>query len=265
MLSEFIQLFWPACLFVVVLMAFIWWLALRVNNLGIVDVAWSYAFAPIALYFGFAAHGDPVRRGLIAGMVTVWSLRLGTHVCTRVVRHHPREDARYGELRSHWQENLAWKVFVFFQMQAASIAVLVVPFLLAAINPSPGIAPVEWCGVALAGIAVLGESVADWQLRRFLSRAENRGRICRDGLWNYSRHPNYFFEWLIWVAFFLFALGSPLGCTTIYCPALMLYLLLRVTGIPLTEKLSVKNKGAAYEEYQRTTSAFVPWFKKSLS
>ena len=118
--------------------------------------------------------------------------------------------------------------------------------------------------MAIWFIAVAGEGVADWQLKQFRSRPENKGKICQSGLWNYSRHPNYFFEWLVWVGFFVFAWDSPFGCFTVLCPALMLFFLLRVTGIPLTEELSLKSKGDAYREYQRTTSAFVPFFKKNM-
>ena len=89
-----------------------------------------------------------------------------------------------------------------------------------------------------------------------------KGRVCSVGLWRYSRHPNYFFEWLIWVSFFFFALPAPWGWTTILCPALMLFFLLRVTGIPYTEEQSLRSRGLAYRQYQRSTSAFVPWFPK---
>ena len=151
------------------------------------------------------------------------------------------------------------------QLQAVLIVLLSIPFLIVCLNDRPGISLLEWLGVAIWSIAVAGEGVADWQLKQFRSRSENKGKICQAGLWNLSRHPNYFFEWLVWVGFFVFALGSPLGCAAIYCPALMLFFLLRVTGIPLTEELSLKSKGNAYREYQRTTSAFVPWFKKGVS
>ena len=89
-----------------------------------------------------------------------------------------------------------------------------------------------------------------------------RDRVCSAGLWHYSRHPNYFFEWLIWVSFFFFAFPAPWGWTTILCPALMLFFLLRVTGIPYTEEQSLRSRGLAYRQYQRSTSAFVPWFPK---
>jgi len=262
MLIEFLNAFWPACVFAVALMLFIWWLALRVNNLGIVDIAWSYSFAPVAVFFAAVTHGDPVRRWLMAGMVVLWRVRLGTHVCMRVVSHHPGEDVRYSELRAQWKKNFKLQVLFFFQIQAVLIVVLCIPFLIVCLNPSPGQSAAEYAGALIWLVAVAGESLADSQLKRFRADPKNRGTVCRAGLWNYSRHPNYFFEWLVWVGFYVFALGSPLGCATIYCPALMLFFLLRVTGIPLTEKLSLKSKGDAYREYQRTTSAFVPWFNK---
>ena len=262
MLTEFLHAYWPACAFAVALMLVIWWLALRINNLGIVDIAWSYAFAPVAIYYAATTHGDPTRRWLMAAMAALWSVRLGTYLYFRVMGHHPKEDTRYAEMRQKWGKSLKLQVLIFFQLQAILIALLSIPFLFVCLNDRPGISLIEWVGAVIWLIAVVGEGVADWQLKQFKAK-KNRAPVCQDGLWNYSRHPNYFFEWLIWVGFFVFALGSPLGCATIYCPALMLFFLLRVTGIPLTEGLAVKTKGDAYREYQRTTSQFVPWFKKS--
>jgi steroid 5-alpha reductase family enzyme len=118
-------------------------------------------------------------------------------------------------------------------------------------------------GAAIWLVALAGEGLADFQLKRFKADPANAGKICQSGLWNYSRHPNYFFEWLVWVGFFVFAWDSPGGCLTVLCPGLMLYFLLHVTGIPITEEFSVKSKGDAYRQYQQATSAFVPWFKRS--
>jgi steroid 5-alpha reductase family enzyme len=248
--------------FAVGLMLVIWRVALRVNNLGIVDVAWSFGFLPLAALFALLAPGDPARRGLVAGMAGLWSARLGWHIATRVRGHHPQEDVRYGQLRAEWGAKLKSKTFWFFQFQAGILAALATVFLVPCLNARPGITTREWAGVAIWVVALAGESMADAQLKAFKARPENRGRICQAGLWNHSRHPNYFFEWLVWVGFFVFAWDSPGGCYTALCPGLMLYFLLRVTGIPLTEELSVKSKGELYREYQRTTSAFVPWFKK---
>ncbi len=251
--------------FAIALMVVIWRLALRINNLGIVDVAWSFGFLPVAGLFALLAPGDPLRRALVAGMAGLWSARLGTHILVRVRGHHPHEDVRYAQLRVEWGSQLRSKTFWFFQLQAGILAGLATVFLVPCLNAQPGISPLEWAGVAVWALALAGESVADAQLKGFKARPENKGRICQAGLWNYSRHPNYFFEWLVWVGFFIFAWGSPGGCYTVLCPALMLFFLLRVTGIPMTEELSVKSKGEAYREYQRTTSAFVPWFKNKAS
>ena len=110
--------------------------------------------------------------------------------------------------------------------------------------------------------AVAGETVADRQVERFRSDPANRGRTCQDGLWRYSRHPNYFFEWLIWVALALFAYPSPAGTMALACPVAMLCLLLRVTGIPATEAQALRTRGEEYRRYQQTTSVFVPWRRR---
>jgi steroid 5-alpha reductase family enzyme len=114
-------------------------------------------------------------------------------------------------------------------------------------------------------LALIGEAVADAQLAAFKRTPHAPGEVCQRGLWNYSRHPNYFFEWLIWVAWALFALASPYGWLAVACPLLMFYFLFRVTGIPATEAQALRSKGEAYRAYQRSTSAFVPWFKKATA
>ncbi len=242
--------------------ALVYRLARRMDNYGIVDIAWSYAFAPLAIFYALAGSGWGPRRALIATLATVWSLRLGTHLYRRVMSHHPVEDTRYQELRRSWSANFASKMAWFFQSQAASVVVLGIPFFLIVRNPAPALHPLEIAAAVLWLLALLGEALADAQLAAFKRDPANRGRVCAVGLWRFSRHPNYFFEWLIWVAYFVFALASPWGCLAIIAPGTILYLLLRVTGIPLTEQQSLRSKGDAYRRYRATTSAFVPWFPK---
>jgi steroid 5-alpha reductase family enzyme len=261
--NQFLSLMIVAVVFAIALMLVVWRIALRINNLGIVDIAWSIGFLPIAIFFAAMARGDATRRWLLAGMAGLWSVRLAVHLAVRVFGHHPREDVRYEKLRAEWGAQLRRKTFWFFQFQAGILAALSIIFLAPCLNVKAGITPLEWAGVALWVLALAGESLADHQLKQFRACADNKGRICQAGLWRYSRHPNYFFEWLVWVGYFVFALDSPGGGYTVLCPALMLFFLLRVTGIPMTEELSVKSKGEAYRQYQRTTSAFVPWFKKN--
>jgi len=150
----------------------------------------------------------------------------------------------------------------FFYYQAVLALMLSLPFSLIMINPSPKLSWIEYLGAALWLVAVSGESLADWQLKRFKSNPANKGKVCEAGLWNYSRHPNYFFEWMIWMSYFIFALGSPWGFISIICPVAILYFLLKVTGIPYTEAQILKSRGKLYVDYQKTTSAFIPLPKK---
>jgi steroid 5-alpha reductase family enzyme len=240
------------------LFGLVYGLARWLDNFGIVDIAWSYAFAVLAALYALLGGGWPVRRALIAALAVVWSLRLGTHLLVRIARKHPEEDGRYRQLRRDWGSGFRLKMAGFFQLQALSVVLLGIPFLAACSNPAEALSPLEWAGAALWLAAISGEALADAQLSRFKGAAGNAGAVCDSGLWRYSRHPNYFFEWLIWVSYFLFACASPWGWVGILSPACILFLLLRVTGIPATEEQSVRSKGAAYRRYQKTTSAFVP-------
>ncbi len=242
--------------------AAIYAVARRMDNYGIVDIAWSYAFGALALFYAFFAQGWAPRRFLIGAIALLWSLRLGTHLTIRVIGHHPEEDGRYQEMRRRWAAHFASKMFIFFQQQAVSVVILGLPFLLIARNPATQFHPLEIIGSVLWLVAILGESTADSQLKTFKKNPAHKGTVCDVGLWAYSRHPNYFFEWCIWVAYFVFACASPWGCLSLICPAAMLYLLLRVTGIPMTEEQSLRSRGDAYRAYQKRVSAFIPWFPK---
>jgi steroid 5-alpha reductase family enzyme len=192
-------------------------------------------------------------------MVTVWAARLGTYLLIRVAKHHPEEDGRYAALRTQFPKHTWAMFFGFFEAQAVLIALLSVPFVLVFINGEPGLGGFEYAGVLLWFVAMLGESVADGQLNRFRADPANQGKTCRVGLWRYSRHPNYFCEWSVWVAYFVYALGSPGGWMAVYAPALMYLFLTKVTGIKATEEHAVRSRGEDYREYQRTTNAFFPW------
>jgi steroid 5-alpha reductase family enzyme len=247
-----------------VVFALFYLLARRINNYGIVDIVWSYAFAVLALFYSLLAPGWPPRRAFIAALAVLWSLRLGTHLQRRVLGHHPVEDGRYVQLRKDWAVHFGPKMFGFFQLQAGSVVLLGAAFFVVSLNPALRLHGLELAGAALWLLAFAGESLADAQLAAFKRDPANRGRVCAAGLWRYSRHPNYFFEWLIWMAYFVFALGSPHGWVALIGPASILYLLLRVTGIPLTEEQSLRSKGEAYRRYQQTTSAFIPWPPRRL-
>ena len=247
---------WAAVAFIMALV-FLW--ALRIKNYGVVDVFWAFNFLIIAFIIWFLADGTYERKALVCGLAALWSLRLGLYLSKRVLGHLEEEEGRYKQLRAEW--NTA-KFFAFFQMQALSNVFLCIPFFIIALNKNQVISIPEYIGAGLWLICVFGEGLADWQLQHFKKDKTNKGKVCEFGLWNYSRHPNYFFQFSIWISVLIFALPSPYGWLAIVCPLSIGYLIFKVTGIPMTEEQALRSKGDAYKEYQRTTSVFVPWFKK---
>ena len=187
-----------AALILLALFLLTWRLSIRLDNYSFVDVTWSLAFAPVALWYALAHDGWPPRRAAIGLLVAAWSLRLGLHLWRRV--RGEGEDGRYAQLRKRWG-NGALKWLAMFQFQALLIALFSLPFLAVAANPVAA-----WNAWFVAGIAlwigsVVGEGIADRQLQAFRSDPRNHGRVCDTGLWAWSRHPNYVFEWLHWWAY----------------------------------------------------------------
>ncbi|MDB4474209.1 DUF1295 domain-containing protein [Opitutaceae bacterium] len=236
----------------------VFWFCRRLDNYGIVDVIWSYTFTPLAWFYALSGSGWSMRQLVIASLASIWSIRLGSHLYKRVFAHHPEEDSRYRQLRTDWEKNFGPMMFGFFQLQAVSIVVLALPFLFPVFNSSLSFSIFEIIGTALVFVSLCGETLADGQLAAFRRREENKGKVCTIGLWRYSRHPNYFFEWMIWVGFGVFALGSAYGWIGLIAPASIYYLLRYKTGVPMAEESSLKSKGDAFRDYQNTTNEFFP-------
>ena len=242
----------------VVVMAALWVVQRVRGDAGIVDVAWGLGVGFLgALFAALSSTGDPTRRMLIAGMVLLWALRLSAHIAVRLLRLP--EDGRYQSLKETWGARAQWNLFLFFQLQAFWSMLFALPMLLASRNPLPMWQVLDVLAVMIWLIAFCGEALADGQLSAFRHKPANRGQVCRQGLWRYSRHPNYFFEWLHWWAYVCLAAGSSWGALALAGPAAMLFFLLKVTGVPPTEAQALKSRGEAYREYQRTTSVFFPW------
>lgn len=241
------------------------WLAqTRTRDATLVDIAWAANLAILALLYAISIEGALAeRRVLVASVACVWGLRLAGYLFVNRALGKP-EDGRYAALRAGWGAHANRNFFWFFQAQAALDALLSIPFLLALANPSPKLEALEWIGAAIALCGVIGEATADAQLARF-KRKGLKGKTCREGLWRFSRHPNYFFEVVVWIGFALVALAAPHGWIALFAPALIFGLIWFVTGIPATEAHAVKTRGADYVDYQRTTSMFVPWFPRKAS
>ncbi|RDS83572.1 DUF1295 domain-containing protein [Dyella monticola] len=228
-------------------------------NAGIVDVLWASGLAGSALLLASLGHGTPLPRLTVAIFGGTWGLRLAIHLWRRVKGE--REDGRYRYLREHWQGNQA-KFFAFFQFQAALIVLFALPFLAVAANTCLSRLSLVG-GLAVWVVSVLGEAIADRQLARFRADPTHRGGVCSIGLWRYSRHPNYFFEWLHWFAYVLLAIGSPLAWLAWAGPMVMFVFLRWISGIPFTEAQALRTRGDAYRRYQQSTPMLFPWFPKS--
>jgi len=244
-----------------VVMAAAWLYCRAKENAGYVDAVWAYAIGVSALLGAAFLPGEGVRRFGVALLAAVWAFRLGTHLFKRI--HGHEEDGRYKAMREYFCERAGLAFFVFFQMQALFVVIFVGPVVAAMSRPGP----VDWrdaVGLVIWGVALIGEVVADKQLAAFKRDPDADGPVCKRGLWRYSRHPNYFFEWLHWFAYLAIgaSLARPIGWLALAGPAVMLLFLVFVTGIPYTEKRALASKGDAYRRYQRETSAFIPWFPK---
>lgn len=239
-----------------------WAFCVRIRNFSPVDAFWAICIGLTSLFFLLTQSPGP-KQIAAALLIGAWSARLGFHLSKRIAKHHPEEDSRYTKLREVWKGRENRSFFWFFQAQALSVFLLALPFHLIAADPDPAWNTLHIAGALTAAIGLIGETIADKQMTAFKATDPDPKSVCRKGLWKYSRHPNYFFESVIWTGYFLFAAGSPWGWTTIYAPAIITYLLLKVTGIPPTEASALKRKGEAYREYQRTTSPFIPLPPKS--
>lgn len=241
------------------------WLYYRVyRKAQVVDCAWALSFVAagaIVLLFG---SGDSQHRFVLFTMIAAWSLRLTVHLLLRVAA---KEDERYAKMRERMGgDKTDLKFFAMFWFQGCLATFLTLPFFIAASDPNPGWTLLQLAGIAVYLIGFIGETIADRQLKSF-KQTHSDLDVCNQGLWRYSRHPNYFFEWVIWIGFALFATASSVTNSWGYfawtAPALIYYLLVYVSGIPPLEKESLSKKGGAYRVYQQKTSAFFPWFIKS--
>ena len=239
-----------------------WAVQRAARNGGWTDVFWTYgtgATCALAALFPMAGHAAPTwRQTLVAALIAFWALRLGTYVAVRVAEG--AEDVRYAELRKEWKAAFQTRMFGLLIIQGPTTALLSISVLLAAREPSPALRWQDVGGVLILVAAILGEALADRQMKRFKADPANRGKVCDTGLWSWSRHPNYLFEFLGWVAYPLIAIRPSEGWTllSLIAPAIMFLVVRHLTGVPPLEAAMVRSKGDAYRRYQARVSAFLP-------
>ncbi len=241
------------------LMLLLWLWQIRSKDASVVDVAWAYAVGSAACIALAIGDGDAGRRAALAVLAAVWSLRLGTHLLVDRILKAKGEDSRYRT----WRESCGprWNTVAlgFFQAQAVFVVIFALPAIAGAADQRPFGVWTDYLALALWGTGLIWECTADSQLARWRRDPANAGRTCRAGVWRFSRHPNYFGEWLQWLAWPLLAVASPWGWWIALHPLVVLIFLLYLTGIPHTERRALLSRGDDYRRYQSSTSAFFPW------
>lgn len=236
-----------------------WVASVLLRDAGVADVAWGLAFVAISVVALGVGDGDEERSLLVLILVAVWGVRLAAHIAER----RDGEDRRYAEMRERHENFALRSLWSVFGTQALIAFVISLPIQVVATDASPAdLGVLAWAGATIATFGILFEAVADAQLRAFSKDASNKGEVMDRGLWRYSRHPNYFGETCVWWGIYITALETGSAWWTAIGPVLLTFLLLRVSGVSLTEK-SIGSRRPGYAEYVRRTSAFVPLPPKS--
>jgi steroid 5-alpha reductase family enzyme len=237
-----------------ILMALAWVVQQRTGNSGWVDTIWTFAVGLVGAggaLWPVTGSAPNSRQWLVAGLVAIWSLRLGLHIAVRSAGI--TDDPRYAAFAREWGVNSARRMFIFLQNQAFGSIPLVFAIFVAAHFPQASLRAQDHVGVLILFIGIAGEALADAQLKSFRGKGDN-------GLWRWSRHPNYFFEWFCWLAYPVIALSPdyPWGLASLLAPVFMYWILVHVTGIPPLEEQMLRSRGDRYRAYQARTSKFFP-------
>lgn len=244
-----------------VIMAGAWSVQQRTGNSGWVDTIWTFGLGAVGAIGALAPFEAIASRQILAAvMIALWAGRLGLHIAQR--SRGITDDPRYAEMARGWGSDAPRQMFWLLQKQAWVTIPLALAVFLAAHNPASQLRLQDIAAIAVMAIAIVGEAVADRQLRAFAADPANKGRVCDTGLWAWSRHPNYFFEAFGWLAYPLLAIDLTgaygWGWLTLLAPACMTWLLVYVSGIPPLEAHMLRSRGQAFRDYQARTSAFLP-------
>lgn len=258
---DFIHTHLTIGLVILVLMTLLWLVSLGLKNSSIADVFWGTGFVVTTwTAFALTPTGFPMRKLLISLLVTVWGLRLSLHIAVRN-RGKP-EDFRYRAWRMEADKAWWWRSYLkVFLLQGVLMWIIGVPLLAAQISATPNRpTPIDFVAILIWLVGFFFEALGDYQLTRFKANPVNKGRLMNQGVWRYTRHPNYFGDATQWWGFYLLALAAG-GWWTIFAPIIMTGLLMRVSGVTMLEK-TLRETKPGYREYVETTSEFIPWFPR---
>jgi steroid 5-alpha reductase family enzyme len=260
-MSEAFTMIGASFTLIMLLMVALWVVYFFQRNAGIIDFGWVFGFLIASWSYFFLGHGNLLKMMIVTAMATIWAVRLLAHLYQRY--DAGKEDPRYTRIREKWSGDSTGTLFLMmFIFQGLLIIIVSLPIFFVNYGSYAYWTSLEFIGMLIWLIGVGGEYLADKQLAEFKKHPENQGQVCKKGLWRFSRHPNYFFDFLVWIGFFLFALPAYGGIFAVISPVVMLLLFLKVSGIPPSEEQALASKGELYRDYQQSTSAFFPWFPK---
>ncbi len=248
-----------------VLMAGAYAVQKRTGNSGWVDTIWTFSLGLVgagSALWPIGGAAPNARQWLVAALVAIWSIRLGSHIAARTVTI--TDDPRYAAIAKEWGVDSATKMFLFLQNQAFASIPLVFAIFVAARFPGDAFRIQDYLGAFILFVGIAGEGLSDSQLKTFRSDPANKGKVNEYGLWGWSRHPNYFFEWFGWLAYPVIAISPdypfsyPWGWATLLAPIFMYWILVHLTGVPPLEDQMVKSRGDLYRDYQKRVSVFFP-------
>ena len=243
-----------------IIFVILWLVQVIKKDAGWVDVGWSSSLALLVMLISFNSNGLILRRVIVTLFLLFWAIRLITYIIKdRILTDG--EDSRYKNLRSYWGKSANRNFFIFFTSQSFFVILFSIPFI-PIFNNVELFNLYDYFGILLWIIAITGECISDKQLSTFKNNPENRLKVCRVGLWNISRHPNYFFEWLQWIAFVFFSIGSENSYLSLIGPIFMYLFLIKITGVHWVEMQAIKKRGSEYIKYQSEVPMFFPKFKR---
>jgi steroid 5-alpha reductase family enzyme len=240
----------------------LWRVGVAIRDVSFIDAVWGLGMGGLALATYLQAHGATSRKLLLLAICGTWSLRLGLHLLLRWRAHGP--DRRYVRMMQKAEAERGWgygqaSLRLVFALQAPLMWTVALPVQLGQMSGTPAtIGWLGWTGALVAVAGILFESLGDAQITRFKRDPANQGKVLETGLWRYTRHPNYFGDILTWVGLWLIAAETPLGLWALPGPLLLIFLLTRWSGGVTYERRLTKSR-PGYDDYQRRTSALIPW------
>ncbi len=260
----FIQIYLKALIAIMSMMTILWIVSVFLKNVSIVDLFWGIGFIVASSCYYYYGSGNPGRKIILESLVIIWGLRLCVYLSWR--NHGKGEDFRYQEFRKKYGPARYWWISYFqvFLLQGILMWVISAPLLGAQyLSKSGNLSILDFLALIIWLIGFTFEAGGDFQLARFISDNQNKGKLLTRGFWRYTRHPNYFGDSAVWWSFGIFSIAGG-SYLPVIGSILMTVLIIRVSGVALLEK-SLKVKKPGYEEYVRHTNAFLPWFPRKMN